>query len=52
MTEVGTLTGDFGVFIFGTGAFILFMIGYFFTIKEFNELEPEDDPGSDAHLRE
>ena len=45
------LNGDFGVLVFGIAATLLFIAGYLFTIKEFNEMEPKDDTGPDAHLR-
>ena len=35
------LTGDFGVLVFGIAATLLFIAGYLYTIKEFNEMKDE-----------
>lgn len=35
------MSSDFAVFVFGIGATVLFLIGYVFTIKEFNEMQDE-----------
>lgn len=38
---MSNLTGDLGVLVFGIAATVLFIVGYLYTIKEFNEMKDE-----------
>ena len=46
-----SLTGDLGVFVFGISMTILFISGYLFTIKEFNEMEDQRQDKEEESIR-